>query len=336
MISEASPAVAYYAMGGGHGHVLRGLAVLERLGYGTLIGPPRLAGWARAAGVEYLSPPSDGADRWLSALPRPDLLLVDVFPRGAVAELLPLLERVPAWLVARAVRPAFYRHVPVAAAIESRYERIVWTEPPPEGLEALGVPSAGCEPVLFFREPLEREAARAALGVGAAERLILALGSGEASRQERLCGLLGRIAARLPAELRFISDELAAGGPVVHLFPAARYLAAADVVVTAGGYHAFHETRAAGVPTVYVPQRRQYDDQHHRVRGCPVASDPAGLERAVRALIVAERRARRTADAGAKRLAGLVRPRVEPGAVRSQRSCASTKMVLTNDPPRST
>jgi hypothetical protein len=44
----------YYAAGGGHGHALRGLALLERLGYGTLAAPARLAGWAKARGVDVL------------------------------------------------------------------------------------------------------------------------------------------------------------------------------------------------------------------------------------------------------------------------------------------
>ena len=38
------------------------------------------------------------------------------------------------------------------------------------------------------------------------------------------------------------------------------------VTLIAGGYHAFHETRRAGVPTIYIPQRRRYDDQWWRVR----------------------------------------------------------------------
>jgi UDP-N-acetylglucosamine:LPS N-acetylglucosamine transferase len=60
---------------------------------------------------------------------------------------------------------------------------------------------------------------------------------------------------------------------------------AADVVVSGGGYHSFHELRAVGIPAVFIPQRRRYDDQHERVRGCLVAEDPASLEQALSAVL---------------------------------------------------
>jgi len=213
-----SARVLYYALGGGHGHVLRGLAVLSRLGHGTLLGPPALAPWAAALGVEYRSPPAD----WFAVCPAPALLVVDVFPRGVVAELMPLLERAPAaWLVARRVREDYYLHPPVRAAIESRYERVLWCEAPPPALTGLAVDTARLPPILLRPPALERDEARRRLGVGPEEPLILALGSGDVERQRRLCRLLGKIAGRQGAALRFVSGELAPAPPVVALFPAA-------------------------------------------------------------------------------------------------------------------
>ena len=311
-----SGAVLYYARGGGHGHVLRGLAVLSRLGSGTLLGPPALAPWAAALGVTYVSPPADDEAAWFAAQPAPALLVVDVFPRGVVAELTPLLERAPAaWLVARRVRDDYYLHPPVRAAIESRYERVLWCEAPPDALVALAVRATRLPPVLLRPPALGREEARRRLGVAAGEPLILALGSGDVERQRQLGRLLARIAARRGAALRFVSHELAPVEPVVALFPAAAWLEAADVVVTAAGYHAFHETALAGVPVVLVPQARVYDDQRWRARGGVVASDPAALETAIARLLAEGRRTPADFGDGAAALARLIQRRVELGVL---------------------
>jgi hypothetical protein len=303
----------YYALGGGHGHVLRGLAILRALGGGRLIGPAALAGWAEPHGVDYAAAPTEGVEDWIASQPTPALLLVDVFPRGVLAELRPLIERAPAWLVSRWVRPAFYLRDDVRAVLESRYERILWAETPAPGLGALMVPQTVIGPVLLDTPPLSREDARRTLGVPGATPLIVGLGSGEAAAQRRVLRLLEKVAARLGAQLRFVSDILPAEGPVVALFPAARYFAGGDVVVTAAGYHAFHETRVAGVPTVFMPQRRKIDDQFQRAKGAIVASDPAGLERAVDALLRGHRLPPLPAQEGARRAARLVQRRMQAG-----------------------
>jgi hypothetical protein len=113
------------------------------------------------------------------------------------------------------------------------------------------------------------------------------------------------VAERNGARLAFLGDHEG-------VFPAAPYLPAADVVVAAGGYHAYHEVRAAGVPAVFVPQWRRYDDQAERVRDGLVAKDPPTLERAVASLLRGEDvpgarlpRLERPA-AGGEALAGLV------------------------------
>jgi hypothetical protein len=316
--------VLYYALGGGHGHVLRGLAVLSRLGHGTLLGPPALAPWAAALGVRYVSPPAKGAREWFDAMTPPSLLVVDVFPRGGVAELTPLLERVPAaWLVARRVREDYYLHPPVRAAIESRYERVVWCEAPPAALAGLRVASTRLDPVLLRPDALDRVQARRRLGVAPGARLILALGSGEAERQRLLCRLLGKIASRQGAALRFVSSELPPVSPVVALFPAAASLRAADVVVTAAGYHAAYETALAGVPTVFVPQARAYDDQRWRARervraadsAAATAGDPPALEAAIARLLRDGRRQPARLGDGAAALARLIERRVELGVL---------------------
>jgi hypothetical protein len=302
--------------------VLRGLALLRALGHGTLVGPARLAGWARSLGVAFLAPPVDDLSAWFERLRPPELLLVDVFPRGVVGELGRVLESAPVWLVSRWVRPDYYLHPGVREALESRYERILWAEEPDPALRQLRIPQTQVGSVVLGVEPLPRGQARRELDVRGERALVLALGSGAPERQALLLRVLAKVAARVGAALRFVSDVLPPSAPVVRLFPAARWLRAADVLVSAGGYHAVHEARAAGVPSVFVPQARRYDDQFRRVAGEVVALDPAALERAVHALLGREQRPWRSLGEGARRAADLVQRRVEQGVLGEEQVAA--------------
>src|SRR5687767_1977543 len=81
--ADAPVRVLYYALGGGHGHALRGLAVLSRLAAGApgsaarapidaaLIAPAAFAPWAAALGVEHLAPPEADVAGWVERLPPP-------------------------------------------------------------------------------------------------------------------------------------------------------------------------------------------------------------------------------------------------------------------------
>jgi hypothetical protein len=269
--------IAYVAMGGGHGHAMRGLALLSRLGRGTLVAPERHRDWARQLGVDFAT-----------TVPDVGFLLVDTFPRGVTGD---LELRAPAWLVARWTRPDFYASRLDAIA---RFERVVWCEQPSIELPgALQLP-----PVLLGAPPLPRDEARRDLGA-ASRPLLLALGLGDRQRP-----LLEKITRRLDVQLRFLDDR----------FPAARWLPAADVVVSAAGYTAFHEIEADGVPAVFLPQSRQYDDQFLRARSRPVAHDPPQLENWIARLLQSPRRPASAPD-GAARLAALVERRMKLGVL---------------------
>lgn len=289
----------YYAAGGGHGHMLRGLALLERLGFGTLAAPARLAGWAAARGVDYL--PLDESRLRETVLPAAELLLVDVFPRGPIAELPPPAGE--AWLVTRRVPPAYYLDPPVREAIEARYRLLVWTEERPAGLDVLRVRQVRTGPVLLRNTPLAREA-----GGG---RRLLALGAGPREGQRLLHRLLEKVAARHGLALRFVSDVL----PVQPAFPAAGLLPTADVVVSAAGYHSFHEIEASGVPAVYLPQDRSHDDQDARAAGRPTARTPEELEARILELLGRGRGPGVRFPDGAARLAAWVQRRLEQGVL---------------------
>lgn len=296
--------VLCYALGGGHGHAVRAMALLRRLralkprAEGALIIPRRLEPWARAEGLRALCPPEpaerDALGRWAAATiarEAPDLLLVDCFPRGVLGELGDACfggqgAGRRAWLVSRRLRPEFYLRPAVRAAIESRYAGLLWCEEPPPGLAGLGVPQHRVPPVLIWApaECLSRGEARGELGIPEDARLVVGLGGGERAGELRalLEGLRGRLPGR-PESRVFAGLE--AGGP----FPAMRVLRAADALVAACGYHAFHESRALGVPAVFVPERRLYDDQFLRARGGLCARTPSELEAALAGILSCER-----------------------------------------------
>ena len=55
-------------------------------------------------------------------------------------------------------------------------------------------------------------------------------------------------------------------------YPMSRYLRAFDATVSAAGYNAYHELIRFGVPSLFVPMRRQTDDQEARARYAETAA----------------------------------------------------------------
>ena len=56
------------------------------------------------------------------------------------------------------------------------------------------------------------------------------------------------------------------------------WLAGADLVIGACGYNLCHEAAALGVPALFVPQPRLYDDQFARAADRRVARSPEEME----------------------------------------------------------
>lgn len=312
---------------------MRGLAILgrwrarrpdDRL---CLLIPERLRAWARQEEIHCRCPPAAQGDRpvlakWLGAALRsekPDILLVDVFARGLLGELADVWPKgVAAWLVGRWSHPEYYLSAPVRTFIERRYRGLAWGEPPPPELKQLKLRSERVEPILIRRpeECLSREAARFKLGLDAGQRLVMAIGTGSNLHQERLWRLLLRIcqnlggAARSKLVLRFVSDTLLSErsglDTKLTLFPAMAYMRGADVVIGAGGYHSYHEPQALGVPAIFLPQKRVYDNQFHRVRKARVARHPLELERAMGRILALPPLRGTTSCDGARQVVDLV------------------------------
>lgn len=218
------------------------------------------------------------------ALLRPDLFIVDTFPGGSFQELVGVLDlcRHPA-LVLRPVRPEFARR-PAFRAMAGLYERVLVPsrEQDEPGLaDALGLPGDRLRfvgPIMRGErfERCSRAEARNWLGVPASARCILVSGGGGGDDG------VDPLFAAVEATLDRLGDDVwlvFAAGPLFRGRPRTgprrvwwttpdlpRLLAAFDASVCAGGFNAVHELGFAGVPTVFVPQRKIADDQHDRAR----------------------------------------------------------------------
>jgi hypothetical protein len=305
--------------------VVRGLAVLEALGHGLLVGPPGWEKRAASCGVRYAAAPVpeglDAVRAFLAELPVPALRLVDVFPRGPADELRDVFDTSAAWLVARRVQPERYRR---RAHEIAAFEQVVWCEaadgvrspvacsPRSDREQATpGLTPIEVGPVLRATPRLTRAEARRVLGVEGERPLVLGLAAGSPALQGATQRVLQRAARIVGADLRFVDRA----------WPAAPLLAGADVAVVSGGYHAVHEVRAAGVPAVIVPQARPWDDQPARAEAARtphrhVARSPEELVDALRLLIQARPGLRpEVLPDGAAQLAALVERRVQAGVL---------------------
>jgi UDP:flavonoid glycosyltransferase YjiC (YdhE family) len=130
-------------------------------------------------------------------------------------------------------------------------------------------------PMVFLddSELLPREEAARELGLDPERPAILVqLGQGSevAAATDRCLRVLGaRDEIQVAAASSAIAALLDVPAGIVHLgsaYPMSRYYAAFDGAVAAAGYNAFHELIRFGVPTLFVPMRRETDDQAARSR----------------------------------------------------------------------
>lgn len=283
--------VGYAINGRGMGHLVRQLAILRQVRRLAAMLEVKAECWvlttseadtlARREGIPALKMPSKAmlrdagieparylavARTWvmqtLAGL-QPDVLVVDTFPAGSFGELTAALElarkRV---LVARRVRPEFEAD-PTYQALRPLYDAEI-------------TPDARDTGPVLIREPAElmdRDAARAALGVHEGQRAVyLSLGGGgdPAARQvlPRAVTLLRRHGWHVVVGAGPLYDGPECRGDGItwlSRYVPVELLPGVDAAVSAGGYNSFHELMMAGVPTVFLPQPRIADDQAERV-----------------------------------------------------------------------
>jgi hypothetical protein len=311
-VADAVPpgGVLYYALGGGMGHLARGLAIgrqYRRLRPDPFVLLTNCRARVPEPGIRLQlldapDPPPEALARLVRCLVRalqPAALVVDAFPAGILGELPPVLGELPCRRVAvlRRLQARWVERWRLPEVLQEHYHAAALVEP---GAAFPGFPSPVphrvTDPVLLrdAGELLTREEARERLRSALPGRpVVCAVVTGARPAELGLLRAARRAvgAASGEAVLRLVtpfpgSIEL---GERLDYFPLVELLPGVDLVIGPAGYNLYHETAATGTPAVFVPQRRLYDDQFARAEsdGRPVARSPAELLEWVRRLLPA-------------------------------------------------
>lgn len=216
----------------------------------------------------------------------PDIFIVDTFPAGSFNELYDVLDF--------GQRNVFiYRAVKAEVAADTRFQSVlgayhkiilpcengVHDSPLSERLEerALRVN----EILIRSREEIPlREQARQVFDIPPDARAVyVSTGGGGDSAAEEIFNRLYELALSLP-DIVFVFGA----GPLYRgrEFHAANirwsqrlvmmeYFRAFDAAITAGGFNSVNELMHCGIPCVFLPQERKYDDQYSRAAACAAA-----------------------------------------------------------------
>ncbi|HOT27264.1 MAG TPA: glycosyltransferase [Candidatus Ozemobacteraceae bacterium] len=221
---------------------------------------------------------------------RPDLFVVDSFPRGSFGELLPALDlcRKRAFIF-RPMKSAFAERAEFQAMLPL-YDRILV----PESDAAVPVPDqirarvAHVGPVIAREraELLPRDAARRHLGAPP-DRLAVYLSAGGGGDPTAAAQLESTIAALAPdSSLHLVvgAGPLYRGRQIpgeritwLSGLGASELMAGLDIAVCAAGYNTFAELMQAGVPAVFLPQEKIADEQDARAAKAVAAEAAAFL-----------------------------------------------------------
>jgi predicted glycosyltransferase len=222
------------------------------------------------------------AKQWVwhsMTLARPDLFVVDTFPRGAYGELLGALDlcRRKAFIyrptkAAFAQRPDFQAMLPL-------YDRIII--PDHEALAEVSLPDAARARTTFVgpvtardpRELLDRECARRELGIADDKLAVLvtAGGGGDPGVDDHLTLAHRALHQDSSIHLVLAAGPLYRGRPIrgeritwIDSPGLAERMRAFDLAISAAGYNTFHELMLAGIPTLFLPQEKIADEQDRR------------------------------------------------------------------------
>lgn len=217
---------------------------------------------------------------------RPEVLVVDTFPRGLGGELAPLLPGMKARkvLVHRDLHPDYVERFELARFVDTFDLLLVPGEPAPFAHH----PRAVSTPpwlLLDAGELLDVSTARRRLGVPAGEErvpVVAVLACGRPEEVAESAALAERL-QRMPGP-RALVRMLAPGAPL-RLWPALSIMRGIDVLVGAGGYNTVQEARATGTPLVAMAQPRLYDRQALRLRDSERISTPDEALERVRVLL---------------------------------------------------
>ncbi len=222
------------------------------------------------------------AKQWIwhtLGLLRPDLLIVDTFPRGSFGELLGALDlcRHKAFIY-RPVRPEVAAR-PDFQAMIPLYDLVVVPETKTE-IDALHV-----GPIISRErwEMMPRDVARVALGVDRKSCVFVSAGGGgERHAEARIAETVAALEADPEISVAVGTGPLYRGRafPRATIVPgsAAEHGLAFDAAVCAAGYNTWNELMYAGVPTAFLPQEKLADDQRARADRAVAAGAAITLE----------------------------------------------------------
>jgi hypothetical protein len=315
--------------GAGMGHLTRLVAMARRASAETdvhLLSMSQAVGIA-AGGVPFEYVPSSGdlgigSRRWNRIFERrlrasmtrlrPDVVVFDgAFPYGGLMDSqVDFPETRFVWSRRRMWKPG---HGAVQLARAGEFDMVL--EPgevagdADRGLTASRTEGLRVRPITLLdpADALSRERARAELGLdGQGPAVLVSLGAGNLAdvRTER-GAVVASLAARPEVQVCVTQPAIAGaaashtGVTAVSVYPISRYMRAFDAAITTAGYNSFHESVAFSLPTAFVANTTQLDDQQARARwadqhGLGVYLDPrepGSLAAAVEALLDPEQRA---------------------------------------------
>ncbi len=235
--------------------------------------------------LEYVAPNStkpDACQQVQSTLNRhkPDLLVVDSFPRGLGGE---LVDWLPAFsgnrvLTHRDLNPDYVRTFDLANFVQQHYDLILL---PGEGEQFAHLPNCFQTKPWLVRDASDlatRSDARKALGATANRPVVGVLRCGKESEATALEQLASTLATRLGERCDVVllhppGTSAADLVQSVSHWPVLEWHAGLDVLVGAGGYNSVYEARATGTPYIAIPQTRRYDRQSQRLLDRELASN---------------------------------------------------------------
>ena len=206
---------------------------------------------------------------------RPDLFIVDTFPRGSFGELLGALDLCKhTAFIYRPVKSAVAERADFQAML-ALYDLIVVPEAEADVLTPPSVKDRVVHvgPVLSRErwELLPRDEARERLGItdpGKRVVFVSAGGGGDHNAEEELARTVAALSKGTELALVVGTGPLYRGRAFSNVTAlstrAAEHMLAFDAAVCAAGYNTFGELMFAGVPTAFLPQEKLADDQRAR------------------------------------------------------------------------
>ncbi len=227
------------------------------------------------------------------ALLRPDLLIVDTFPRGAYGELLGALDLVRRKaFVYRPTKASFAARADFQAMLPL-YDLVV--VPDSRDQAEIQVPTSVQSRLRFVgpvvsRERCElspRDVARQELGIEGDRVAVLvsAGGGGDPGVDAHLATVHRALADDESIHLVLAAGPLHRGKPIrgprvtwIEGPALADRMLAFDVAICAAGYNTFHEVMLAGIPALFVPQEKIADEQDRRAERAIAVGAAATIE----------------------------------------------------------